>query len=323
MKILYLVPFLLFTTIANSQSLVVSPGTDITILSGTAFKTDSLTLTPSANFTFSDNTITKTTTVIHTTKNPYILRVYQFANNTNPFTGSIQLDYTDGAELNGIPEAALTLNVHDGTSWTGYPIATRDGTNNFVLTNGLAGVTINEMTLANLLTPLPLVWSSFTVTRQDNNALLQWTTEQEENTRNFVVQHSSNGNSWANIGTLPAAGNSNYAIDYSYVHASPATGLNYYRILQTDIDNRGSYSEIKVLRFTDDDEPVVIMGNPVTNVLALQVNTASFLSLYSSDGKLLWQEQVNTGTKYIDVSRYAKGTYLLKTNTTVQKVVIQ
>ena len=39
--------------------------------------------------------------------------------------------------------------------------------------------------------------------------------------------------------------------------------------------------------------------------------------------ELLWQEQVNAGTKIIDVSRYAKGTYFLKTNTTTQKVVIQ
>jgi len=37
----------------------------------------------------------------------------------------------------------------------------------------------------------------------------------------------------------------------------------------------------------------------------------------------LWQEQVNTGTKNIDVSWYAKGAYLLKANTTAQKEVIQ
>jgi hypothetical protein len=50
---------------------------------------------------------------------------------------------------------------------------------------------------------------------------------------------------------------------------------------------------------------------------------ATSLAFYTADGKLLWQEQVNAGTKTIDVSRYAKGTYLLKTITTTQKVVIQ
>jgi hypothetical protein len=154
--------------------------------------------------------------------------------------------------------------------------------------------------------------------------LLQWVTAQEQNTRNFAVQHSSNGINWSGIGALPAAGNSNIPINYSFVHTTPVIGINYYRILQTDMNNRNSYSTIKTLRFTTAGEPFFIIGNPVTNnVLTLQINTSSILALYTADGKLLWKEQINAGTKYIDVSRYAKGTYLLKTNSTTQKVVIQ
>jgi hypothetical protein len=55
----------------------------------------------------------------------------------------------------------------------------------------------------------------------------------------------------------------------------------------------------------------------------VQVNTATDLALYAPDGKLLWQQRVTTGIKHIDVSRCAKGAYLLKTNSTAQKVLIQ
>ena len=128
----------------------------------------------------------------------------------------------------------------------------------------------------------------------------------------------------AAIGLLPATGSSNSTNNYNYVHSNPVTGINYYRILQTDLDNRNSYSEIRTLKFSVKDEPFVITGNPVTNdVLTVQVNTSINLALYTADGKLLWQEQVNAGIKNIDVSRYAKGVYLLKANTTAQKVVIQ
>jgi hypothetical protein len=315
---------LLYTAMAQAQLLKVSAGTDLTILSGTIFHADGLTLTPSADFTISDNTLSKSATVIHTTTNPYISRVYQFTNNTNPFSGSVQVNYTDGAELNSIPEAQLTLNVHNGSAWIAYPASTRDATNNFVLTNGLSSVSLNELTLANLSTPLPLVWLSFTATKQNQAALLQWATAQEQNTRNFTLQHSSNGINWAVIGTLPAAGNSSITSNYSYIHATPITGVNYYRILQTDMDYRNSYSAIRTLKFTKTDEPFIIIGNPVTNnVLTVQVNTSINLAFYSADGKLLWQENENAGTKNIDVSRYAKGTYLLKANSTAQKVVIQ
>jgi hypothetical protein len=79
-----------------------------------------------------------------------------------------------------------------------------------------------------------------------------------------------------------------------------------------------------MLSFTKTLQPFTILGNPVTNdVLTLQVNMPTRLAFYTADGKLLWQEQVNAGTKTIDVSRYAKGIYLLKTITTTQKVVIQ
>jgi hypothetical protein len=324
MKIISFFTFLLFATITQAQSFKVLPGTDLTIIGGTVFKAEGFAITPSANFIISNNSLVKSTTVIHSTLNNYIARVYQFANTTNPFSGSVQMDYTDGAELNGIPEGSLTLNAHDGTSWNFYPATTRDGTNNFVLTNGLSAVSLNELTLADLSAPLPLVWVSFTAIKQNKTVLLQWTTAQEQNTRNFAVQHSGNGINWISIGVLPAAGSSTGVRNYSYVHTSPVTGMNYYRILQTDIDNQGRYSDVKAVRFSATDEPFTIIGNPVSNnILTIQVNITSLLALYSTDGKMVWQEQLNAGTKYIDVSRYAKGAYLLKANSTVQKVMIQ
>lgn len=246
MKITISLACLLFTMMARAQLLKVSAGTDLTILSGTVFKTEGFTLTPSADFIISDNSIIKSATVTHTSAQPYISRVYQFTNNTNPYSGSVQINYTDGAELNGIPENSLMLNVHNGTSWSDYPVA------------------------------------------------------------------------------LPAAGNSSTASNYSYLHTTPATGINYYRILQTDINNRSSYRVFRVLKFTADDASFTIIKTPVTNnVLTVRVNTVTGLALYTTGGTLLWQEQVNAGTKDIDVSRYPKGVYLLKANSNVQKILIQ
>lgn len=321
-KISFLVFPILFAFISQAQQLLkVTPGTDITIVSGTTFRVDSLTLTPSADFTLSNNTLSKATTAVHTTGIPYIARVYQFAGNTNFFSGTVQINYTDGAELNSIPENELSLNVHNGTLWSAFPATTRDASNNFVLTNNVAAV-LNELTLARTSAPLPLTWLSFTATKQNQTGSLQWATAREQNTRNFTVQHSANGTNWANIGLQPANGSGSN--QYTFEHSKPITGLNYYRILQTDMDNRSSYSAVRTLKFTTAADDFVIIGNPVTNnVLTVQVTAPTNLALYTAEGKLLWQQQTNAGTKTIDVSRYAKGTYLLKTNTTTKKLVIQ
>ena len=266
--------------------------------------------------------------LISSQPNSYIIqslyfRVYRLTSNTNPFSGSVQISYTDGAELNGIPEEQLTLNIHNGTVWSFYPATTRDATNNFVLTNGVSGTSLNELTLAGSAAR-PLAWLSFTATRQNSTALLKRATTQEQNTRNFSVQHSAIGINRTSIGLRPATGISNSTSNHSYIHTSPVTGINYYRILQTDMDNRNSYSVIRTLNFTKTDEPFIIIGNAVINdALTVQVNTSINLALYTADGKSLWQEQINAGTKNFDVSRYAKGAYFLKATSTTQKVVIQ
>jgi hypothetical protein len=322
-KFLFVFFAALFLCNAHAQ-LIVDPGSSLTIQNGTQFHVDGLTLIPSADFSLSNVVLNRSATVVHTQVNTYISRVYQFSNTSNAFSGSVQINYTD-AELNGLAEADLTLNIYNGTNWAAYSASTRDAINNYVLTNGLSGITLNELTLASQFAPLPLAWLSFTATAQNNSqSLLQWTTAQEQNTEDFYIQHSADGINWVIIGSLPAAGNSNFTSYYNYIHTNPVKGLNYYRIKQTDVDSRYSYSPVRMLSFTRALQPFTILGNPVINdVLTLQVNMATSLAFYTADGKLLWREQVSAGTKTINVSRYAKGTYLLKTIYTTQKVVIQ
>src|SRR5580765_4789024 len=290
----------LFFCNAHAQ-LTVDPGASLTFENGTQLHVDGLTLIPSADFILSNVVLSRSATIVHTQVNPYISRVYQFSNTSNASSGSIQINYTDGADLNGIAEANLTLNIYNGTNWGAYPASTRDAGNNCVLTNGLSGITLNELTLASQFAPLPLTWLSFTAKAQNNSqSLLQWATAQEQNTKDFYIQHSAEGINWVTIGSLPASGNSNSTNYYNYVHTNPVKGLNYYRIKQTDVDSRYSYSPIRMLSFTRALQPFAILGNPVTNnVLTLQVNMATSLAFYTADGKLLWREHVNAGTKTI------------------------
>lgn len=325
MKIIYsLLFYLFFAGNISAQLLKVTAGTDVTVLSGTVFTVDSLTLTPSSDFTLSNVTVSKSTTIIHPSLNKYISRVYQFSNTSNPFSGAIIIKYLDGAELNGINEADLNLNVYNGTGWQAYNATTRDGTNNFVLTNGLTGVSLNELTLASQFAPLPVTWLSFTATKENQTVFLQWSTAQEQNTQSYLVQHSEEGINWVTIASLPAAGNSSNTNNYNYVHTNPVTGMNYYRIEQTDADHRSSYSLVRTILFTNVVQPFDIISNPVTNgILVVKVYIATQLSLYTAEGKLLWKQQQITGLKNIDVSRYAKGNYFLRSDNYTKQIVIQ
>jgi hypothetical protein len=139
----------LFLHKLQAQIITVTQGTDMTIKSGTVFSADGIVLTPSTDFTLSNTKLNRRNTVSHPIADPYIARVYQFSNITNPYSGSAQINYQDGAELKGIPESRLSLSIHNGTAWKIYAPPIRDAVNNFVNTAALNGIKFNELTLAD------------------------------------------------------------------------------------------------------------------------------------------------------------------------------
>jgi hypothetical protein len=67
-----------------------------------------------------------------------------------------------------------------------------------------------------------------------------------------------------------------------------------------------------------------VYNNPVTNgAIQVALGRSCNLKLYDTEGRLLWQEQASAGLELIDVSRYAKGIYLLKAGDQVEKVLVR
>ena len=285
----------------QAQVLTVKSGTDVIIKSGTSFFADGITLTPSSDFTLSNISLNKNTIVNHFTLNNYIARVYQFSQNTNSFSGTVQINYQDGAELNGLSENDLQLNVHDGLTWKSFTSNTNDVVNNYVLSTLVSAIQLNELTLASALHALPLQWRLFNATKQNENVLLEWSTFTEHNTKNFIVQ-TGNGTVWNTLAIVPAAVNSNTISNYNYLHTTPASGNNYYRILETDLDGKYNYSVVRKVFFGGSELRVIVLSNPITNgILQLQVTLAkqndapAIITLYTADGKLLWAKYLGAG----------------------------
>ncbi|WP_315814808.1 T9SS type A sorting domain-containing protein [Paraflavitalea speifideaquila] len=57
--------------------------------------------------------------------------------------------------------------------------------------------------------------------------------------------------------------------------------------------------------------------------LLVQQAQAGTVELYNADGKLLLKKQVAAGKQVIDVSGYAKGTYVVKFEQGAEKLVIR
>ena len=161
---------------------------------------------------------------------------------------------------------------------------------------------------------LPLTWLSFTAQKQDQHALLNWSTASEFNTKNYQVQHSIDGVTWSTVGSVTATGSISNSKNYSFTHMLPASGNNYYRLLQADLDGRSSYSDVVRLVFGDISNSVKIISNPVVDgQLQVLTNKAVFINILNTKGQLLLSKQLNAGMQRIDVSSFASGIYLLQT----------
>ena len=96
---------------------------------------------------------------------------------------------------------------------------------------------------------LPVELLKFTARKKDNTAVLDWATSTELNNDFFSIERSSDGINFELIGLVKGEGTSSSRVDYTFTDRNPQTGINYYRLMQTDFNGVFEYLGINVLEF--------------------------------------------------------------------------
>jgi len=95
--------------------------------------------------------------------------------------------------------------------------------------------------------PLPVELLYFTADKEPTYNLVHWATASENNSSHFILERSTDGSEWRTIETVPAAGNSTEKLTYTIIDATHPATLNYYRLLQYDIDGQiATYGPIAI-----------------------------------------------------------------------------
>lgn len=175
---------------------------------------------------------------------------------------------------------------------------------------------------------LPVTLYSFAVQKQDGKVKITWATEQESNSLNFVVEHSTDGMHWQAIATVAAAGNSSVRNNYVAYDNAPANGINYYRLKQVDKDNSSKYSVVKTTTFNLPYR-VAVAPNPAKDILHVYIYSAAInatVSLMDATGKIIRTVDTDQQHTTINIAGLSKGLYFVKVmdsyKTTVLKVLV-
>jgi hypothetical protein len=115
----------------------------------------------------------------------------------------------------------------------------------------ICDVTVWQGSDGDIITPtvlgsgLPIELLSFEGTYSGNGVDLSWTTASETNNDYFTLERCGNGVNFEPIAIIDGAGNSNTTLQYQYTDSYPLSGINYYRLKQTDFSGQFSYSHIE------------------------------------------------------------------------------
>lgn len=216
----------------------------------------------------------------------------------------------------------LPMLYHYGSSWERLKTRTTVTSSSLTITNYTGS--FSPFAILDETSTLPVTWGDITVRKQQDYALLKWTTMTEENTAFYFVQHSTNGADWTILAKVTAAGNSSGARHYQYQHQNPAKANNYYRLLQQDIDGRQEYSKIVSLQWSAEKLSLLVYPNPGSNgYVNVTTATAGTLQVYDNAGAIVKQVSVKAGTNLVDISMLAKGVYRLKSGNESASLLIK
>lgn len=207
----------------------------------------------------------------------------------------------------------ITLTAGQRIRFRIYIGTTRDNTNWRVLFGNVAFERIS---------PLAVTLNSFNANCENNGTDINWSTASEQNASHFDLERSGDGETWNNVTTVVANGNSNSLKTYSFKDNNRFASDYYYRLRQVDFDGASEmHGPITVNCRSTHNNSLLVFPNPSSGEFAVEINSNDVLEdgavvVYDISGKQLLRQDVNSKLKgtnivYFADNNLAPGTYLV------------
>lgn len=165
----------------------------------------------------------------------------------------------------------------------------------------------NFFIIKNANAALAVTWLGIQAQWQNTvQAKVSWQIAEQQNVKNYVVQHSANGLDFADVCSVEASNQTQYTC------VVPAGSSNYYRVVETDIDGQRTYS--KVVQLQSAAQAIIsLYPNPAKDMLYINGIQKYFsLQVIDMNGKVVRQQTATPVNHVLDVSHLSTGNYLLR-----------
>jgi len=163
---------------------------------------------------------------------------------------------------------------------------------------------------------LPVEGLSITATLKNNEGVIEWSTESENNSSHFELQKSIDGVIWETLTKVNAVGYSTSKSHYSFMDRNVPNRIQYYRLNQVDFNGYSELSDIVSLQ-NKEIEMIKIYPNPAKNVVSiLTSDDIQQVTIVDGQGKIWVNQAINDIQSKIDVSKLPNGYYSIQSHLT-------
>ena len=158
--------------------------------------------------------------------------------------------------------------------------------------------------------PLPIELIDVSLECLDESIIISWITKSETNSDLFVIQRSRDAENWTDLGTVPAAGNSNNELNYSFIDQNPID-YTYYRLIEVDLD--GEYEIVAQMSSFQCQGQINLFPNPSQGIVNINLSDSYQIVVLNSLGQEIYPiiSQNNSGIQ-MDFSHLPNGNYFIK-----------
>lgn len=165
---------------------------------------------------------------------------------------------------------------------------------------------------------LPVKLISFAGRMFNETTLLNWSTAEEIDNKEFIIERSADGVHWQAIGNVAGNGNSHTILSYNYTDYAPLSGISYYRLKQVDINGAFAFTKIVAVEKTSAHH-ITLMPNPFDEAISIRSDSDGKLNINIFDvlGKLVYSttNENNEGGILTIHPELSSGTYIITVQT--------
>lgn len=174
-----------------------------------------------------------------------------------------------------------------------------------------------DMGAYEYLGTLPVNLLSFTAKAGTKSARLSWETSSENNNKVYYLRNSTDGIHFEYLATIvPKSINSNSTQNYSYLDKNPFKGINYYQLVQEDLNGNTKDLGIRAVDFQIENHKISIYPNPTLDKVNVTFESGKYQELVLMDlgGKILKLLKIKTTdlNKEINLIEYPAQIYILQ-----------